>query len=143
MEGTDICFAPVLTMKEASQHPHAKARGAYVDVSGFPQPAPAPRFSRTKESIKGPAAKRGQHTDEVLSQTRLLGQGDRRAEGGGGGGAAVGSTHDAISSPVIRGRASGGDEPQSCYGRFQIMVFPNITTEAFPLPTLPRKTGED
>ena len=39
-----------------------------VDVSGFPQPAPAPRFSRTKESIKGPAAKRGQHTDEVLGQ---------------------------------------------------------------------------
>ena len=68
MEGTDICFAPVLTMKEASQHPHAKARGAYVDVSGFPQPAAAPRFSRTKESVKGPAAKRGQHTDEVLSE---------------------------------------------------------------------------
>jgi alpha-methylacyl-CoA racemase len=68
MEGTDICFAPVLTMKEASKHPHATARGAYVDVSGFPQPAPAPRFSRTKEGIKGPAAKRGQHTDEVLSQ---------------------------------------------------------------------------
>ena len=68
MEGTDICFAPVLTMKEASQHPHAKARGAYVDVSGFPQPAAAPRFSRTKESVKGPAAKRGQHTDEILGE---------------------------------------------------------------------------
>ncbi|HXM30959.1 MAG TPA: CaiB/BaiF CoA-transferase family protein, partial [Xanthobacteraceae bacterium] len=68
MEGTDICFAPVLTMKEASQHPHAKARGAYVDVSGFAQPAAAPRFSRTKESVKGPAAKRGQHTDEVLGE---------------------------------------------------------------------------
>jgi alpha-methylacyl-CoA racemase len=68
MEGTDICFAPVLTMKEASQHPHAKARGAYVDVSGFPQPAAAPRFSRTKEGVKGPAAKRGQHTDEVLGE---------------------------------------------------------------------------
>ena len=66
MEGTDICFAPVLTMKEAPQHAHAKARGAYVDVQGFPQPAPAPRFSRTKEGIKGAAAKRGQHTDEVL-----------------------------------------------------------------------------
>src|SRR4029453_19536232 len=37
MEGTDICFPPVLTMKEASKHAHAKARGAYVDVSGFPQ----------------------------------------------------------------------------------------------------------
>src|SRR4029077_14714108 len=68
MEGTDICFAPVLTMKEASQHPHAKGRGAYVDVSGFPRPAAAPRFSRTKESFKGPAAKRGQHTDEVLGE---------------------------------------------------------------------------
>jgi alpha-methylacyl-CoA racemase len=68
MEGSDVCFAPVLTMKEASQHPHAKARQAYVDVSGFAQPAPAPRFSRTKESIKGPAAKRGQHTDEVLAE---------------------------------------------------------------------------
>ena len=66
MEGTDICFAPVLTMKEASQHPHAKARNAYVDVQGFPQPAAAPRFSRTRESVKGPAARRGQHTDEVL-----------------------------------------------------------------------------
>ena len=68
MEGSDVCFAPVLTMSEASQHPHAKARNAFVDVDGFAQPAPAPRFSRTRESIKGPAAKRGQHTDEVLGQ---------------------------------------------------------------------------
>ncbi len=68
MEGTDICFAPVLTMKEASQHPHAKARNAYVDVSGFPQPAAAPRFSRTKEAVQGPAAKRGQHTDDILAE---------------------------------------------------------------------------
>ena len=69
MEGTDICFAPVLTMKEASQHPHAKARNAYVDVQGFAQPAAAPRFSRTKEGVKGPAAKRGQHTDEILLES--------------------------------------------------------------------------
>ena len=68
MEGTDICFAPVLTMTEASQHPHAKARNAYVDVSGFPQPAAAPRFSRTKEGVKGPAARRGEHTDQVLGE---------------------------------------------------------------------------
>ena len=59
MEGSDICFAPVLTMTEASQHPHAKARGAYVDVEGFAQPAAAPRFSRTKEGIQSRAAKRG------------------------------------------------------------------------------------
>ena len=68
MEGTDICFAPVLTMKEAAHHPHAKARNAYVDVAGFPQPAAAPRFSRTKEGVKGPAARRGQHTDEILGE---------------------------------------------------------------------------
>jgi alpha-methylacyl-CoA racemase len=68
MEGTDLCFAPVLTMTEASQHSHAKARHAYVDVQGFPQPAAAPRFSRTKEGISGPAAKRGEHTDEILSE---------------------------------------------------------------------------
>src|SRR5260370_21416886 len=68
MEGTDICFAPVLTMTEASQHPHAKARNAYVDVSGFAQPASAPRFSRTKEGVKGPAARRGEHTDQVLGE---------------------------------------------------------------------------
>ena len=66
MEGTDICFAPVLTMSEAPNHPHAKARNAYVDVDGFAHPAPAPRFSRTPPSIKGPAPKRGIHTEEVL-----------------------------------------------------------------------------
>ena len=68
MEGSDICFAPVLTMTEASQHPHAKARGAYVDVEGFAQPAAAPRFSRTKEGVKSRAAKRGEHTDQVLGE---------------------------------------------------------------------------
>jgi alpha-methylacyl-CoA racemase len=68
MEGTDICFAPILTMSEAPQHAHAKARKAYVDVDGFAQPAPAPRFSRTPPSVKGVAPKRGQHSDEVLGE---------------------------------------------------------------------------
>ena len=68
MEGTDICFAPVLTMSEARHHPHAKARGAYVDVAGFAQPSAAPRFSRTKEAVQGPAARRGEHTDIVLRE---------------------------------------------------------------------------
>jgi alpha-methylacyl-CoA racemase len=61
-------------MQEASQHPHAKARNAYVDVSGFAQPAAAPRFSRTKESVKGPAARRGQHTDDVLAEKGFSGK---------------------------------------------------------------------
>jgi alpha-methylacyl-CoA racemase len=47
MEGTDICFAPVLSLAEAPQHPHNVARGAFVEVGGMIQPAPAPRFSAT------------------------------------------------------------------------------------------------
>src|SRR5438105_9086915 len=47
MEGSDACFAPVLTVAEALTHPHNRARGTFVDVDGVAQPAPAPRFSRT------------------------------------------------------------------------------------------------
>jgi len=47
LEGTDTCFAPVLTMAEAPHHPHNVARGTFIEVDGVPQPAPAPRFSRT------------------------------------------------------------------------------------------------
>ena len=45
LEGTDACFAPVLSMDEAPHHPHNRARGAFIDVGGIVQPAPAPRFS--------------------------------------------------------------------------------------------------
>jgi len=48
LEGTDACFAPVLSMREAHLHPHNQAREAFIDVGGFRQPAPAPRFSATK-----------------------------------------------------------------------------------------------
>jgi alpha-methylacyl-CoA racemase len=47
LEGTDACFAPLLTTDEAPHHPHNKARGTYVKIDGIVQPAPAPRFSRT------------------------------------------------------------------------------------------------
>jgi alpha-methylacyl-CoA racemase len=47
MEGTDVCFAPVLTMQEAIDHPHNKARQTYIEIDGVMQPAPAPRFSRS------------------------------------------------------------------------------------------------
>jgi alpha-methylacyl-CoA racemase len=47
LEGTDACFAPVLTTDEAASHPHNRARGTYVEIDGIAQPAPAPRFSRT------------------------------------------------------------------------------------------------
>ncbi len=46
-DGTESCFAPVLTLDEAPQHPHLKARGTYVEIDGVTQPGPAPRFSRT------------------------------------------------------------------------------------------------
>jgi alpha-methylacyl-CoA racemase len=67
LEGTDVCFAPVLDVKEAMQHPHNKARGTFIEVDGIPQPGPAPRFSRTKPEVKRPPSRPGQHTDEILS----------------------------------------------------------------------------
>jgi alpha-methylacyl-CoA racemase len=66
LEGSDVCFAPVLTMSEARAHPHARARGAFVDVAGVPQPRPAPRFSRTDATIARAPAPGGAHTAEVL-----------------------------------------------------------------------------
>lgn len=68
MEGSDVCFAPVLSIAEAPSHPHATARGAYVDVEGAPQPAPGPRFSRTPARIARRAPARGANTDDVLSE---------------------------------------------------------------------------
>jgi alpha-methylacyl-CoA racemase len=66
MDGSDVCFAPVLTYGEAARHPHAVARSSFVEVAGITQPAPSPRFSRTAPAIAGPPAYPGQHTDDVL-----------------------------------------------------------------------------
>jgi alpha-methylacyl-CoA racemase len=54
MEGSDICFAPILTMAEAPKHPHMAARNVFVERHGVTQPAPAPRFSRTPSAIREP-----------------------------------------------------------------------------------------
>jgi alpha-methylacyl-CoA racemase len=54
MEGTDICFAPVLSMAEAPKHPHMAARHVFIERHGVTQPAPAPRFSRTPSAIREP-----------------------------------------------------------------------------------------
>lgn len=67
MEGTDICFAPVLGFGEAAQHAHAKARGSFVEVDGIVQPAPAPKFSRTPASVKGPPPVIGAQTRSSLT----------------------------------------------------------------------------
>jgi alpha-methylacyl-CoA racemase len=71
MEGTDVCFAPVLSIREAPSHPHNVERGTFVEVAGVTQPAPAPRFSRTEATIQRPPAHAGQHTDEILSEMGL------------------------------------------------------------------------
>ena len=65
-EGTNACFAPVLSLEEAPQHPHNQARGLFVDVAGVAQPRPSPRFSRTDGSIQRPPAHPGEHTREAL-----------------------------------------------------------------------------
>jgi alpha-methylacyl-CoA racemase len=67
MEGTDVCFAPVLDMGEAAQHPHNAARGTFIDIAGVTQPAPAPRYSRTPPEAGAAAAKPGQHSAQVLA----------------------------------------------------------------------------
>jgi alpha-methylacyl-CoA racemase len=74
MEGTDVCFAPVLNLKEAPDHPHNKARNTFVEVEGVVQPAPAPRFSRTQGKIQGPAAMAGEHSEEVLRDWGFTGE---------------------------------------------------------------------
>jgi alpha-methylacyl-CoA racemase len=66
MEGTDVCFAPVLDMAEAPQHPHNRARNTFIEVEGVPQPAPAPRFSRTPAEVSAPPAAPGQHSRDIL-----------------------------------------------------------------------------
>ncbi|MFZ6752759.1 CaiB/BaiF CoA transferase family protein [Undibacterium sp. Dicai25W] len=66
LEGTDVCYAPVLDMNEAPDHPHNQARGNFIDVAGVKQPAPAPRFSRTPPEISMPPARAGQHSGDIL-----------------------------------------------------------------------------
>jgi alpha-methylacyl-CoA racemase len=66
MEGTDVCFAPVLSMDEAAAHPHNVERGTFISPNGITQPAPAPRFSATPGVVQRPPAHAGQHTDEIL-----------------------------------------------------------------------------
>ena len=66
LEGTDVCFAPVLTMGEAPEHPHNKARGTFIEVDGVTQPGPAPRFSRTPLEVRLPPQMPGANTAEAL-----------------------------------------------------------------------------
>ena len=71
MEGTDVCFAPVLNMAEAPLHPHNIERKTFIELEGVTQPAPAPRFSRTDPEIVSSPSLVGEHTDEVLKAIGL------------------------------------------------------------------------
>ncbi|MDP1821407.1 MAG: CaiB/BaiF CoA-transferase family protein [Acidimicrobiales bacterium] len=71
MEGTDVCFAPVLSLAEAPGHPHNVHRGTFLELDGVVQPAPAPRFSATPVEVQRPPSHAGQHTDEVLIECGL------------------------------------------------------------------------
>ena len=68
MEGTDVCFAPVLSYSEAPKHPHNKARKTYIEVDGISQHAPAPRFSRTQATVQFGAHALGEDTEKVLNK---------------------------------------------------------------------------
>jgi alpha-methylacyl-CoA racemase len=71
MEGTDVCFAPVLSVFEAPAHPHNKARGTFVEIDGVVQPAPAPRFNRTVPEIAHGARRPGEDSRSVLEDCGL------------------------------------------------------------------------
>ena len=71
MEGSDVCFGPVLDMDEAPEHPHNKARGSFVDIDGVIQAAPAPRFSATPGAIQGAPVAVGANTDEIITALGL------------------------------------------------------------------------
>ncbi len=73
LEGTDVCFAPVLDFDEAPQHAHNRARQTFTSLAGVTQPAPAPRFSETATKISSPPPEPGEQTDEVLRMTGLTG----------------------------------------------------------------------
>ncbi|MFF4607207.1 CaiB/BaiF CoA transferase family protein [Streptomyces sp. NPDC001339] len=69
--GSDACVAPVLSLREAPQHPHLAARGTFLDHGGITQPAPAPRFSRTPGAVRRPPARPGADTEEIARDWRV------------------------------------------------------------------------
>jgi alpha-methylacyl-CoA racemase len=72
LEGTDACFAPVLSLDEVPSHEHNRARATFVDVGGDRQPAPAPRFDRTPAAPPEPASGPGADSAEVLAELGIM-----------------------------------------------------------------------
>lgn len=73
LEGTDVCFAPVLSLDEAPHHPHNVARGTFVDVAGTLQPGPSPRFSETSAAAPTPLESSAEVTASILGGIGLSG----------------------------------------------------------------------
>jgi alpha-methylacyl-CoA racemase len=73
LEGTDACFAPVLTLTEALAHAHNRARDAFISVGGQSQAAPAPRFSHSPADTPRPGVTPGTHNREVLQAAGFTG----------------------------------------------------------------------
>jgi alpha-methylacyl-CoA racemase len=71
MDEADTCVAPVLSIDEAPNHPHARARAAFIELDGAIQPAPAPRFSRTPSGKPAIAVKPGAHSNELLTEAKF------------------------------------------------------------------------
>jgi alpha-methylacyl-CoA racemase len=71
LEGSDACFAPVLELAEAAQHPHNQARATFIEIEGVSQPAPAPRFSRSTPKVIAAPASPGQHSEAILKDWNM------------------------------------------------------------------------
>ncbi|MDH3586743.1 MAG: CoA transferase [Gammaproteobacteria bacterium] len=71
LSGVDACATPVLTLSEATEHEHARARGTYVDIDGIRQPGPAPRFSRTPAEARPAPPDNGETARGILSEWGL------------------------------------------------------------------------
>jgi alpha-methylacyl-CoA racemase len=68
MEGSDVCFAPILSLEEAPEHPHNKARNSFIEIDGISQHAPIPRFSRSKADLPQQGKSTGADTREILME---------------------------------------------------------------------------
>lgn len=68
LAATDICYAPVLSLREAPEHPHNAARETFIEVGGATQPAPAPRYSKTQMDQPTAAVEKGENSDEILNE---------------------------------------------------------------------------